>query len=53
MKTLIIIIMDGFNSILSMFTENTASVPEKCDSVIDAEIIDDLAKLYHPRHHHG
>ena len=35
--------IDGFNSILSMYTENTAvSVPEKSDSGIDAEIIDDL-----------
>ena len=36
-----------------MFTENTALVPEKSDSGIDAENIDDLAKLYHPRHHYG
>ena len=36
-----------------MFTETTASVPEKSDSGIDAEIIDDLENLYHPRHHYG
>ena len=43
---------DALNSILSMFIENTASVPEKNDSSIDAEIINDLAKLSHSRHSH-
>ena len=37
------------NSILSMFTLKSAS-GEDCG--IDAEIDDDLAKLYHPRHHY-
>jgi len=35
-----------------LFTENIASVPEKIESVIDADVIDGLEKLYHPRHHY-
>jgi len=43
---------DGILSVENKFYQ-CLSVPEKSDSGIDAEIIDDLENLYHPRHHYG
>ena len=40
-------------SVILFTTHHITLVPEKSDSGIDAEIIDDLANLYHPRHHYG